>query len=87
MLAFVKKRTPSIICQAWRAQICRDIRAKEGEQEDVALKQAWLMYFSGRAKLYGVEEDIAEECLQFWISLSEGKIQLLMTLLTWNEVG
>ncbi|KAG7556932.1 hypothetical protein ISN45_Aa03g035410 [Arabidopsis thaliana x Arabidopsis arenosa] len=45
------------------------------------------MYFSGRAKLYGVEEDIADECLHFWISLSEGQIQLLMTLLTWNEVG
>ncbi|CAH2044220.1 unnamed protein product [Thlaspi arvense] len=45
---------------------------KEGEQEDVAFKQAWLMYFWGRAKLHGVEEDIADERLQFWISRSGG---------------
>ncbi|EFH48327.1 hypothetical protein ARALYDRAFT_489231 [Arabidopsis lyrata subsp. lyrata] len=46
---------------------------KEGEQEDVAFKQAWLMYFWGRAKLHGVEEDIADERMQFWISRSDGK--------------
>lgn len=32
--------------------------------------QAWLTYFWRRAKVHGVEEDIAEECLQFWISRS-----------------
>ncbi|AED93200.1 coiled-coil protein [Arabidopsis thaliana] len=46
---------------------------KEGEQEDVAFKQAWLMYFWGRAKLHSVEEDIADERFQFWTSRSEGK--------------
>ncbi|KAF5957259.1 hypothetical protein HYC85_004484 [Camellia sinensis] len=40
------------------------------ESEDVLFKQAWLMYFWRRAKTYGVEEDIAEERLQFWISRS-----------------
>nr|VDC66432.1 unnamed protein product [Brassica rapa] len=45
----------------------------EAEQEDVAFKQAWLMYFWGRAKLLGVEEDIAEERVQLWISRSNGK--------------
>ena len=35
--------------------------------------QAWLMYFWGRAKLLGVEEDIAEERVQLWISRSNGK--------------
>ncbi|KAL1217307.1 Coiled-coil domain-containing protein SCD2 [Cardamine amara subsp. amara] len=47
----------------------------EAEQEDVAFKQAWLMYFWGRAKLLGVEEDIAEERVQLWISRSSGKSQ------------
>lgn len=31
------------------------------------------MYLWGRAKLHGVEEDIAEERLQLWISRSSGK--------------
>ncbi|RVW52620.1 Coiled-coil domain-containing protein SCD2 [Vitis vinifera] len=31
---------------------------------------AWLTYFWRRAKVHGVEEDIAEERLQFWISRS-----------------
>lgn len=31
------------------------------------------MYFWGRAKLHGVEEDIADERMQFWISRSDGK--------------
>lgn len=30
--------------------------------------QAWLTYFWRRAKNHGVEDDIAEERLQFWIS-------------------
>lgn len=32
--------------------------------------QAWLTYFWRRAKVHCVEEDIAEERLQFWISRS-----------------
>ncbi|OVA09655.1 hypothetical protein BVC80_9101g190 [Macleaya cordata] len=34
------------------------------------LMQAWLTYFWRRAKTHGVEEDIADERLQFWISRS-----------------
>ncbi|CAD6235142.1 unnamed protein product [Miscanthus lutarioriparius] len=37
------------------------------EAEDVSFKQAWLIYFWRRAKTYGVEEDIADDRLQFWI--------------------
>ncbi|KAG2594021.1 coiled-coil domain-containing protein SCD2-like [Panicum virgatum] len=37
------------------------------EAEDVSFKQAWLMYFWRRAKTYGIEEDIADDRLQFWI--------------------
>jgi hypothetical protein len=30
--------------------------------------QAWLTYYWRRALVHGVEEDIAEDRLQFWIS-------------------
>lgn len=32
--------------------------------------QAWLTYFWRRAEAHGIEEDIAKERLQFWISRS-----------------
>lgn len=32
--------------------------------------QAWLTYFWRRARVHGVEEDIAEERLQLWINRS-----------------
>ncbi|KAJ3701507.1 hypothetical protein LUZ61_005212 [Rhynchospora tenuis] len=37
------------------------------EAEDVVFKQAWLAYFWKRAKMHNLEQDIAEERLQFWI--------------------
>ncbi|KAM6577536.1 hypothetical protein CsatB_029373 [Cannabis sativa] len=37
------------------------------ESDDVLFKQAWLTYFWRRAKTHGVEPDIAEERLQYWI--------------------
>ncbi|XP_031397039.1 coiled-coil domain-containing protein SCD2-like isoform X2 [Punica granatum] len=40
----------------------------EGEAEDVQFKQAWLTYFWRRAKNHGLEDDIAEERLMFWIN-------------------
>ncbi|KAL2462338.1 Coiled-coil domain-containing protein SCD2 [Abeliophyllum distichum] len=40
------------------------------ESEDVLFKEAWLTYFWRRAKVHCVEEDIAEERLQLWISRS-----------------
>ncbi|KAB5556315.1 hypothetical protein DKX38_007224 [Salix brachista] len=40
------------------------------ESEDVRFKQAWLTYFWRRAKNHGLEPDIAEERLQFWINHS-----------------
>lgn len=42
----------------------------QDETEDVLFKEAWLTYFWRRAKVHGVEEDIAEERLQLWISRS-----------------
>uniref|UniRef100_A0A5B7B988 Coiled-coil domain-containing protein SCD2 n=1 Tax=Davidia involucrata TaxID=16924 RepID=A0A5B7B988_DAVIN len=38
------------------------------ESEDVLFKQAWLTYFWRRAKNHGLEPDITEERLQFWIN-------------------
>ncbi|KAG6397877.1 hypothetical protein SASPL_139327 [Salvia splendens] len=38
------------------------------ECEDVLLKQAWLSYFWRRAKTLGLEPDIADDRLQFWIN-------------------
>ncbi|KAK2662253.1 hypothetical protein Ddye_000827 [Dipteronia dyeriana] len=46
------------------------VELSEEEAEDVLFKEAWLTYFWRRAKVHGVEEDIAEERLQLWISRS-----------------
>ncbi|KAK9293338.1 hypothetical protein L1049_021330 [Liquidambar formosana] len=40
------------------------------ESEDMLFKQAWLTYFWRRAKNHGLEEDVADERLQFWINHS-----------------
>nr|WDA42963.1 coiled-coil domain-containing protein SCD2 [Fagopyrum tataricum] len=40
------------------------------ESDDVLFKQAWLTYFWNRARYHGVEDDIAAEKLQYWISRS-----------------
>ncbi|KAJ7978048.1 coiled-coil domain-containing protein SCD2 [Quillaja saponaria] len=37
------------------------------ESEDVLFKQAWLTYFWRRAKNHGIEAEIADERLQYWI--------------------
>ncbi|XP_057498055.1 coiled-coil domain-containing protein SCD2-like [Actinidia eriantha] len=42
----------------------------QDESDDVLFKQAWLTYFWRRAKNHGLESDIAEERLQFWINHS-----------------
>ncbi|KAK1282460.1 hypothetical protein QJS10_CPB22g00491 [Acorus calamus] len=45
-------------------------KLSQEEVEDTLFKQAWLAYFWRRAKTHGVEEDVAEERLQFWVSRS-----------------
>ncbi|XP_040948447.1 conserved oligomeric Golgi complex subunit 3-like [Gossypium hirsutum] len=42
----------------------------EHSADVVSETAAWLTYFWRRAKVYGVEDDIAEERLGFWISHS-----------------
>ncbi|XP_028780873.1 coiled-coil domain-containing protein SCD2-like [Neltuma alba] len=39
----------------------------QDEAEDVSFKQAWLTYIWRRAKKHGIEPDIADERLQYWI--------------------
>ncbi|XP_062181167.1 coiled-coil domain-containing protein SCD2-like isoform X1 [Phragmites australis] len=46
------------------------LELSEEEREDVRFKQAWLTYFWRRAKNHDIEEDIADERLQFWIEQS-----------------
>eukprot|EP00270_Netrium_digitus_P001389 TRINITY_DN1147_c0_g1_i2.p1 TRINITY_DN1147_c0_g1~~TRINITY_DN1147_c0_g1_i2.p1 ORF type:complete len:561 (-),score=186.46 TRINITY_DN1147_c0_g1_i2:388-2070(-) len=43
------------------------VELSEDEVEDVQFKQHWLVYFWRRAKNKGVEADIANERLRFWI--------------------
>ncbi|KAL0357702.1 UNVERIFIED_CONTAM: Coiled-coil domain-containing protein SCD2 [Sesamum calycinum] len=47
-----------------------EIRTQPEESEDVLFKEAWLTYFWRRAKAYGIEEEIANKRLKFWISRS-----------------
>ncbi|XP_023638470.1 coiled-coil domain-containing protein SCD2 isoform X2 [Capsella rubella] len=82
VLAFAQQRKLSLVRQTvsdskghGESRFIDAYELGEAEQEDVAFKQAWLMYFWGRAKLHGVEEDIAEERVQLWISRSSGKSQ------------
>ncbi|XP_020262640.1 coiled-coil domain-containing protein SCD2-like [Asparagus officinalis] len=46
----------------------------QDESEDVLFKQAWLTYFWRRAKIHGVEEDLAEERLHSWAHFSSTNI-------------
>ncbi|KAL0415549.1 UNVERIFIED_CONTAM: Coiled-coil domain-containing protein SCD2 [Sesamum latifolium] len=48
----------------------KKLELSQEESEDVLFKEAWLTYFWRRAKVHGVEEDIADERLQLWISRS-----------------
>ncbi|XP_068665493.1 coiled-coil domain-containing protein SCD2-like [Aristolochia californica] len=76
VLALAHHRRPSLVRQSFSDPKSPDPKFVEAfelsqeESEDVLFKQAWLAYFWRRAKIHGVEEDIAEECLQFWISRS-----------------
>ncbi|CAI9284411.1 unnamed protein product [Lactuca saligna] len=40
------------------------------EADDVRFKQGWLIYFWRRVKIHGLEVDIVDERLQFWINQS-----------------
>ncbi|PKI36633.1 hypothetical protein CRG98_042975 [Punica granatum] len=60
VLALAQHKRPNLVRSELSAQ----------EAEDVLFKEAWLTYFWKRAMIHGVEEDIAEERFQYWISRS-----------------
>ncbi|KAL8123231.1 coiled-coil domain-containing protein SCD2-like isoform X1 [Apium graveolens] len=76
VLALAQHRRPNLIRQSSDLKSPSDPKFTEAyelsqeETEDVLFKEAWLTYFWRRAKVHGVEEDIAEDRLQFWISRS-----------------
>ncbi|KAH9705614.1 coiled-coil domain-containing protein SCD2 [Citrus sinensis] len=77
VLALAQQRRPNMVQQSISdskspgdPKFIEAFELSEDEAEDVLFKEAWLTYFWRRAKVHGVEEDIAEERLQFWISRS-----------------
>ncbi|CAK9177475.1 unnamed protein product [Ilex paraguariensis] len=76
-MALAPHRRPNLVRQSFSdfkstadPKFTEAFELSQDESEDVLFKEAWLTYFWRRAKVYGVEEDIAEERLQFWISRS-----------------
>ncbi|KAL4559821.1 hypothetical protein LXL04_031967 [Taraxacum kok-saghyz] len=77
VLALAQQRRPSLVRQSIPdPKSPGDTKFMEGfelsleEAEDVSFKEAWLTYFWRRAKVHGVEEDIAEDRLHYWITRS-----------------
>uniref|UniRef100_A0A6N2KW13 Uncharacterized protein n=1 Tax=Salix viminalis TaxID=40686 RepID=A0A6N2KW13_SALVM len=68
VLAMAQHRRPNMAGQSFSDS--RPPEISEAEAEDVLFKEAWLTYYWRRALAHGVEEDIAEDQLQFWISRS-----------------
>ncbi|XP_006283270.2 coiled-coil domain-containing protein SCD2 isoform X1 [Capsella rubella] len=75
MLALARSRHRNVVRQAvsdsrvqGESKFSDAFELSEDEQHDILFKEAWLLYFWKRAKIHGVESDIAEERLQFWIN-------------------
>jgi hypothetical protein len=77
VLAFCQQRRPNLVQQfssdsksSVNPKSMEAFELSSEESRDVSFKQAWLIYFWRRAQTHGVEEDIAEDRLEFWISRS-----------------
>lgn len=73
VLLMAQKRRPSLVRDpkvAGDPKFMESFDLSKEESDDVLFKEAWLTYFWKRARDHRVEEDIAEERLQFWISRS-----------------
>ncbi|KAK9104031.1 hypothetical protein Scep_020875 [Stephania cephalantha] len=74
VLALAQRRRPNMLRPISDLNSPGDLKFMEAfdltqdEAEDILFKEAWLTYFWRRAKSHGVEEDIADERLQFWIN-------------------
>ncbi|GAU38113.1 hypothetical protein TSUD_318000 [Trifolium subterraneum] len=102
VLALAQHRRPNLIRQSLLdskspgdAKYSEAFELSEEEAEDVLFKEAWLTYFWRRALFHGVEEDIAEDRLQFWIARSgqsptshdavDGKLIILIIFFSGSE--
>lgn len=77
VLAMAQHRRPNLVRQSVTdpklpgdPRFLEAFELSQEEAEEVLFKQAWLTCFWRRAKAHKVEEDIADERLQFWISRS-----------------
>ncbi|XP_022636296.1 coiled-coil domain-containing protein SCD2 isoform X3 [Vigna radiata var. radiata] len=77
VLALAQHRRPNTVRQTvldsksqGDAKYSDAFELSEEEAEDVLFKESWLTYIWRRALFHGVEEDIAEERLQYWIARS-----------------
>ncbi|KAL3747981.1 hypothetical protein ACJRO7_009241 [Eucalyptus globulus] len=74
VLALARHRRPNLVRSDSKSNVdpkfIEAYELSDEEAEDVLFKEAWLTYFWRRALTHCVEEDIAEERLQFWISRS-----------------
>ncbi|KAI5569564.1 hypothetical protein BDE02_12G085200 [Populus trichocarpa] len=75
VLALAQHRRPNMVRQSFSdsrppgdPKFTEATELSKAEAEDVDFKEAWLTYYWRRALVHGVEEDIAEDRLQFWIS-------------------
>ncbi|KFK29001.1 hypothetical protein AALP_AA7G076100 [Arabis alpina] len=73
MLAIARYRQTNVVRQAdprvqGESKFSEAFELSEDEHQDILFKEAWLLYYWKRAKIHGVESDIAEERLQFWIN-------------------
>nr|KAJ0207613.1 hypothetical protein LSAT_V11C500242430 [Lactuca sativa] len=63
-LAMAHQRRPTIL-KSGLTELSKE------EADDVRFKQGWLIYFWRRVKIHGLEVDIVDERLQFWINQSD----------------
>ncbi|KAG6753281.1 hypothetical protein POTOM_043333 [Populus tomentosa] len=77
VLALAQHRRPNMVRQSFSdsrppgdPKFTEATELSKAEAEDVHFKEAWLTYYWRRALVHGVEEDIAEDRLQFWIGRS-----------------
>eukprot|EP00249_Psilotum_nudum_P020106 c27570_g1_i2 orf=333-2045(+) len=66
--AFAGRPEPAALKNFDSPRLMESIELTSEEVEDVQFKQAWLVYFWRQARNNGVEEDVADERLQYWIN-------------------
>ncbi|KAL8154147.1 hypothetical protein V2J09_011907 [Rumex salicifolius] len=72
LVAMAQRRRPNLVRvpKTPSQKFSEPFELNQEEVDDVLFKQAWLTYFWNRARNHGVEDDIAEEKVQYWINQS-----------------